>query len=280
MSEEDVLAKGQTESGKRQVPLESQTKVWATPTAQTPNALRGSGQDPEKRAAQGRTVNLQDQTSTWGTPRATTNGGNGSEDRSDDGKARLEDQVQANQVDEWKTPCAAGAMCRETLRSPEAVAKHTESQGRKSPQNLEEQISLWSTPTSRDWRDGVMETADVPTAGLLGRQVCRTEMWPTIRAHEVGEYQNQKDGTTRPTLTGAVANFPSSLPAPVIEKRGDESLSTTPSSPLRRRLNPLFVCWLMGLPQGWLEFELTNSERLGMVSYLFALRRLLDFYTD
>ena len=43
---------------------------WLTPTAQSPNSLRGKGQDPEKRKAQGHTVNLTDQVtlSAWPTP--------------------------------------------------------------------------------------------------------------------------------------------------------------------------------------------------------------------
>ena len=32
--------------------------------------------------------------------------------------------------------------------------------------------------------------------------------WPTIRSSEAGDYQNQWDGTTQPTLTGAVKNWP------------------------------------------------------------------------
>lgn len=32
--------------------------------------------------------------------------------------------------------------------------------------------------------------------------------WPTVRSHEVGNYQNQKDGTTQPTLTGSVVLWP------------------------------------------------------------------------
>lgn len=33
--------------------------------------------------------------------------------------------------------------------------------------------------------------------------------WPTVRSHEVGNYQNQKDGSTLPTLCGAVSTWPS-----------------------------------------------------------------------
>ncbi len=48
--------------------LEDQAAQWRTPTVQSPNALRGTGQDPQKRMDQGHTVNLQDQVALWGTP--------------------------------------------------------------------------------------------------------------------------------------------------------------------------------------------------------------------
>jgi hypothetical protein len=46
---------------------------WRTPTVCSPNSMRGKGQDPEKRKAQGHTVNLQDEVrlAGWPTPTAT-----------------------------------------------------------------------------------------------------------------------------------------------------------------------------------------------------------------
>lgn len=54
---------------------QSSPPLWRTPTVQTENAMRGTGQDPELRALQGHTVNLQDQAKgfelnrNWPTPR-------------------------------------------------------------------------------------------------------------------------------------------------------------------------------------------------------------------
>jgi len=52
--------------------LTAQTSLcgWATPTACTPNSLRGNGQEPEVRIAGGHSVNLQDQVrlASWPTP--------------------------------------------------------------------------------------------------------------------------------------------------------------------------------------------------------------------
>jgi hypothetical protein len=44
-----------------QLPRQANLAGWRTPTCQSPNSLRGNGQDPEKRLAQGHTVNLTDE---------------------------------------------------------------------------------------------------------------------------------------------------------------------------------------------------------------------------
>ena len=44
-----------------QLPRQANLAGWRTPTCQSPNSLRGNGQDPEKRLAQGHAVNLTDE---------------------------------------------------------------------------------------------------------------------------------------------------------------------------------------------------------------------------
>lgn len=73
---------------------------------------------------------------------------------------------------------------------------------------------LWGTPTSRDWKDGDATDADVPTNGLLGRQVTRCF-----------------------------------LPDQETETSGSESSES--GHGLHRRLNPAFGCWLMSWPWWW-----------------------------
>jgi len=46
-------------------------------------------------------------------------------------------------------------------------------------------------------------TSELPSAG----SDCSS--WPTVRNHEVGEYQNQTDGSTQPTLTGVAQDWQS-----------------------------------------------------------------------
>jgi hypothetical protein len=48
--------------------LARQAQQWRTPTVQSPQAMRGSGQSAKKRSEQGHTVNLQDQVADWSLP--------------------------------------------------------------------------------------------------------------------------------------------------------------------------------------------------------------------
>jgi len=98
----------------------------------------------------------------------------------------------------------------------------------------------WPTSNARDWKgaSGLPGQFDLPG---------EAERWatPTGRDYKDG------DGT---------ANVPTNallgLQAPRTPMPGNKSMNNT-----SRRLNPLFVEWLMGWPQGWLE--LTGSASSG-----------------
>jgi hypothetical protein len=93
----------------------------------------------------------------------------------------------------------------------------------------------WPTPTSRDWKD----TGDlrcVPENSLLPRVVQRVERerreWPTLKSTPSGpDY--------------ARVNRPGS---------GGDDLATAVEDTLGQ-LNPTWVEWLMGFPQGWTDLE-------------------------
>lgn len=136
----------------------------------------------------------------------------------------------------WMTPNVPNG--GRTMSEEDVLAKGQTATGKRQVP-LESQAQTWATPTSRDWRDGAMEAANVPTAGLLGRQVCR-----------------------------------SSLLGPVTETPGGASLTSTPNSPRRRRLNCLFVEWLMNFPLGW-----TGFAPVAMGSWLCAVRSRFASFT-
>jgi len=65
----------------------------------------------------------------------------------------------------------------------------TEHKGR-----LEDAVAMWGTPTSRDWKDGACQTANVPENGLLGRMAAN---WTTPSAGD-----GQRGGRITEAMTG------------------------------------------------------------------------------
>jgi hypothetical protein len=96
--------------------------------------------------------------------------------------------------------------------------------------NLKDQAPLtggsgWSTPTTRDHKDGACQNANVPVNGLLGDQAV---LVGPIRLTASGE-----------TLTGSGAGIPSGGP-----------------------LNPELPRWLMGLPPEWDDCAVLATQSL------------------
>lgn len=121
---------------------------------------------------------------------------------------------------------------------------------------------LWGTPTSRDYKDRACRDADVPTNGLLARQVCRTSLpesqWGTPTARDADKWHNRAPGHSRQVnLSGQASHY--SLLDPETSTAGSPSSPSGPTS-RRLRLNPRFVAWLMGLPPDWLEVARIDCE--------------------
>lgn len=109
-------------------------------------------------------------------------------------------------------------------------------------------VGLWYTPNVPN--GGRVLSPDTSptgkTADGIKRQVGlenQVNQWMTPRSNEVGQWQYANLQQTKKTLTLTGQAF--SHPDPVIYPVGQVS-----SHP-RRSLNPLFVEWLMGWPQGW-----------------------------
>jgi len=171
---------------------------------------------------------------------------------------------------EWATPVAGLANYQE---SPETFAARSEALVVKGSRplgvNPGQQAQGWATPTTRNdkgpsatkMREGsadLQTQASWPTPQARDSKgtpsVLRTEnsrplnevatTWPTPRSSDGdkgGPNQAQKG---KPSLV-ALARGHQGLTTPTA------GLESSPSGPTSRRLNPVFVEWLMGWPPGW-----------------------------
>ena len=100
-------------------------------------------------------------------------------------------------------------------------------------------------------------------------------LWPTPTA---SDWKGQSQpGQRRGTLSEAVEEHPCwtlHFSRPAGDPHYGQKLSKEDS---RRRLNPDFVDWLMGLPPAWTCLEPIASGPAGMESFLFRLRRRLQY---
>lgn len=118
--------------------------------------------------------------------------------------------------------------------------------------SLHHAVAMWPTAQAHDVRRPGSDASSTQGANLKRD----AEQWATPSAREVkGAYREEaltrKDGKSRMDLLGNQAAY--FRPAPESESDGPSSSPDTPSSP--RRLNPLFVEWLMGWPHGWTSAE-------------------------
>ena len=91
--------------------------------------------------------------------------------------------------------------------------------------NLSSAVKMWPTPTSRDYKDGSAAACrNVPVNGLLGRAVHQDRL------------------LTTPTASDAVGTHGGG---------NSRSLRTDAGG----QLNPTWVEWLMGYPEGWTELK-------------------------
>lgn len=208
-----------------------------------------------------------------------------------------------NQNDSWPTPNVPSGGGRTTN-----VGGHSES-GRKIQKELEATAKKWQTPRSNeagDWqrdkgargKERLTSQWPTPNASLVndGEDLKSWEArksrnmekgingngmgtpltiaaqnWPSPQAKDHRSGETIADyGNSRP-LNEAVLKF--SHPVPVMDPSG--RIYSKTHRTLRRRLNPVFVCWLMGWPMWWTRAEPTSFGAQETELWRFKLRWLL-----
>lgn len=240
VSEEVVAAKGSTDTGKRQVGLESQSRFWK-------NASDG-----------GNAKNMEDFPPTNSGATSITSDPMGTGCSNPDNALSAEAMEAASPTTPstaahfWSAPEKSKELTRSTPSAHDGRrpgSDDTSTQGR----NLKREGENWGTPTSRDYKDGA--SADTaPTNGLLGRQVIQE--WPASLSSPPDPAQPTFG---RPCWCG--------------------TLNCALRSH-RRRLNSLFTVWMMGWPLHWLALGPTSYGRAATESWLSRQRSLLRSLVD
>lgn len=121
--------------------------------------------------------------------------------------------------------------------------------GRRGNGNIEDRVAAWATPTAHG-------RTHTPRRVDHGQQLAnQVDRWSTPAVADVmGGRKSRSGARSSELLLNGQAERLSSLQAPTITTDG------APSSVSGRRLNPLFVEWLMGWPAGWTRFACSATE--------------------
>ncbi len=126
---------------------------------------------------------------------------------------------------------------------------------------------MWPTPKAQDAKHGTLTPYELEQEGYQQRHLHAAVMWPTPKGSP--EHYGQPRENDRGDLQAAVLTWPT--PRASERNQGqkfwenNERCSTlttavTEGEGVGGQLNPRFVEYLMGLPQGWVALEPLNPE--------------------
>lgn len=275
------------ERGSGQVPtsaagnacLARDARTWTTPAA-ADRANRGNRARPEDQRIGGE-KNLADDVQNWGTPT--------SHHRTHDPRQVDHGEQLANQANTWETPMA-GAATRtaqggiqlnqqtQNWQTPGTDSFRSRGGDRKDEAGLNRQAMLWSTPRGHQAGPDFAKKDRSNTGMELQAQAeaFQESAWPTPAAQNWRDERSNQTHNSRPLQEVVARIFPSSPPDP---KTPDGQKSSTNTRILRRRLNPAFACWLMGLPAWrWTHPGPINSGASEIAASRSRQRRLLSSF--
>ena len=208
----------------------------AWPTIRVEDA-ESCGQHPGATDALNKTAEM------WSTPDANPEAPNTSTNRGVNHgghRPRLKVQGLGNQASMWTTP-----------NVPNRGKESKESKERRGSGgvDLQTQADAWPTPGANDHK------VSAQIGQRRGQLDEATEHWQTPPAGGGGSRSRSRERIGEALIAGQAEATTSlcSRPDPETSTHGAESSPYAPTS--RPRLNPAFVGWLMGLPEGWTSFE-------------------------
>ena len=236
----------------------------------TPRTITGGAESAERKQELGREESgggdLQAAATLWPTPQVGT-GENSHGQISGDFRNRMEDLLS-----KWQTPRAG---------VHDSPGPHT---SRGEVDALEPQAQLWQTPATDSFRS---RGGDRREEMGLDQQ---SRFWPTPAASVINDgegpetFDARRERLRELGINGNGAGLMLPVEAVrfhrvrVISTAGVELSPTDLSTSQRRRLNPAFVCWLMGFPWWWTRAEPISFAAAEMQSWLCRQRRLLWSY--
>ncbi len=233
----------------------SGSSSWLTPAGMT-------GTDRTGKAGSGGELHMQAMAfPLWPTPRTITGGGESAERKQELGREEAGGGDLQAAAELWQTPAT------DSFRSRGG--------DRKDEMGLDQEARNWPTPRTDEHGQKNSQDNGMALSALA-------DAWPTpnARDHKGSDLSSRNGGASLSHYaeTGERTHgSPQSSPqVQVISVHGGESSPTDPSTASRRRLNPAFVCWLMGWPWWWTNPGEINSARQATESYLSRLRTLLS----
>lgn len=231
-------------------PLTIAAQTWPSP-----KASEGRSTTSSEEAKEAGFRSLTEETELWATPRSHEVGG---WQRDPHGNVML---TVTGQAEAWPTPTAQD--CEQA--GSDNAAHFT----------LNNAATTWATPAATDDRRG--------NTGYTEKQKNRPDGAPKILNHQVSEWSPTEEDRLRWAQNNeamdACGFFPgpnqtSSHQVPSNTPNGDESLQASPIS--RRRLNPAFVCLLMGAPWWWTRAEPINFAAQEMAVFRSKVQQRLS----
>lgn len=146
----------------------------------------------------------------------------------------------------WATPNTMDSMA---LRSPEAMTRqfNTTRKGRTAPSNLREQVAPAMWPTARVTTNGGAGNAERGFAkARLEDGAASVAMWATASARD---WKDTPGMAKRSGKRSRMDQLPRQIPS------GSSALTGSTGA-----LNPEFVCWLMGYPEGWESYAVSETR--------------------